>query len=64
MIAVRSQEVIENRELHLQEPGLYALARTDYVWCDCTCMCQRTIEVFAKDVKFTTWTCAGCLNVH
>jgi len=64
MIAIRSQEVLVNRELHQQEPDLYRLALTDYVWCDCTCLCDHAIEVFAKHVSYTTWTCVRCLNQH
>ena len=64
MIAIKSQEVINMRELHIQEPELYTLAKTDYVWCNCDCMCRRTIEVLAKKAKYTEWTCLMCTVVH
>ena len=64
MIAIRSQEVLINRELHQQEPTLYGLAQTEYAWCTCTCLCDHAIEVYAKDAKYTKWTCIRCLNQH
>lgn len=62
---VRSQEVQMNRELALQEPEFYSIARTDYVFCTGSDgLCPKAIEVFAKDAPYTEWTCIDCQGEH
>jgi hypothetical protein len=61
MKMIRSYEVLENRELARQEPELYRIAKTEYVFCSAT-LCDNGIEVFAKNAPFTRWTCFDCVN--
>jgi hypothetical protein len=59
MKLIRSQEVQINRELALQEPTLYRIVPTEYVFCSAT-LCRNGIEVFAKDAPYTKWVCFDC----
>lgn len=65
MIVIRSQQVIDMRELHLQEPEFYPLIKTSQAWCGCAeCLCTNGIEVLASKVEHTIWTCSACLVLH
>jgi hypothetical protein len=58
MTILKTQEVIDNVLLSVLEPHLYRRANTALIACfNCN---DNYLEVFAKDKKFTKFTCEGC----
>jgi len=55
-----SDEVLENRTLASEQPEVFRLADTDFVWCENWVFCKNSLEVFAKDVDFISWYCEDC----
>jgi len=54
-----SDEVLENRTLASEQPEVFRLANTDFIWCE-EVGCGNRLEVFAGDVDFTWWHCGEC----
>jgi hypothetical protein len=58
MTILKTQEVIDNALLSVLEPHLYRRATTALIAC---LICDNNfLEVFAKDKKFTKFTCQEC----
>jgi hypothetical protein len=58
MTILKTQEVIDNALLSVLEPHLYGRASTALIACS---KCNNNyLEVFAKDKKFTKFTCQEC----
>ena len=58
MTILKTQEVIDNALLSVSEPHLYGRASTALIPCS---NCEDNyLEVFAKDKKFTKFTCQEC----
>jgi|LakMenE18May11ns_1017448.scaffolds.fasta_scaffold9051560_2 hypothetical protein len=58
MTILKTQEVIDNALLSVLEPHLYGRASTALIACsNCN---DNYLEVFAKDKKFTKFTCQEC----
>jgi hypothetical protein len=58
MTILKTQEVIDNALLSVLEPHLYGRASTALIAC---LICDNNfLEVFAKDKKFTKFTCQEC----